>query len=162
MAKAFLRADIHGAKEVARAIRRMGSDPELTRELRAANKKVANIFVDEIRRQAPRSDRLPPPKHLADTVSATASRTSAKIKVGGKKYPHAYFVQSKKGYHPGGGKKKVKGNRFMRKAISKRFKKAMRTYPKALEPVIRKFNRRYGYPHSSPHMRAAKRSRRPR
>ena len=137
-----MEAEVFNAKQVASALRRLPSDPELTRALRQANKEVAELFVEPIKKRIPVGKKPKTGRRLRDTVKATGARTLAKIKIGGKKQYYAWMRH--RGYHPGGGSKEVKGIPFAREGVSKTYKKALKLYPQKLEPVIKKFNRKYG------------------
>ena len=142
MAKKFLAAEVFNAKQISRALRKLPTDPELVKALRHANRQVAELFVQPIRRRVPVSTTRTAGKHLRDTVRAGAARTSARVLIGGKKYPYAMMRHA--GYRPGGGRTKVKGVPYAREGISAEYKKAVRTYPRKLAPVIKQFNRKYG------------------
>lgn len=133
---------VTGVQEVARALRRIPDAPDLVRRLRAANKEGSDLFVPAIRSRTPVGTTAKTTKRLRDTVRSTASRTGARLLIGGKKQYYAWMIHH--GYHPGGGRTKVKGRPFVREGISAKYAEFIKLYPKALQPVIDEFNRRYG------------------
>lgn len=136
--------EIAGAKDINTALRKVGGDPQLLSELRAANRKAAEVIVPAVKRHVPVGEKPKTVRRLHETVRAASSRTAAKVKAGGKKQFYAWIRHTDKGYHPGGGTTKVEGVPYMREGISEAYGKFIVFYEDALSKVTEKFNRRYG------------------
>ena len=136
--------EVLNAKEISKALRSLGSDPELTRELRQANKQAASIVAEEAARRIPVGTAPKRGKRLSQTARAAASRTSARVTVGGKRQYYAWMRH--RGYRPGGGTTVVEGVPFLRQAVSAKFSEFWAFYEAAINRVTDKFNRKYGLP----------------
>ena len=74
---AFFRMEIANAKEINQALRKMGSDPELTRLLRDANRDAADLVAAEAQKRIPVGTKPKRVKRLHQTARGVSSRTAA-------------------------------------------------------------------------------------
>ena len=131
-------AEMQGGKEISAALRRMGSDKDLVRLLRAANKSVAEIVAREARRRVPVQS-----GKLRGSIRALGARTSSSVKAGKKAVPYAWMRHA--GYRPGGGTTKVEGVPYLSDAVKAKWPQIVEQYESAMGVVADAFNRKYGY-----------------
>lgn len=140
-----MRVDI---KKLAADIRDIG-DAEMLRKLRAANKEAAQAVVPHIVARIPVGERPTRRKRLHQTVRAVGARTSARIKVGGAKYPYAYSIHSGDRAHTGRGKEYQShhnrgGVKFLSEGFRYNIAEFYKTHHRVLEEVTREFNAKHG------------------
>lgn len=135
-----LSAEITGGKEISAAIRKMGSDKDLVRVLRAANKSVAEIVAREARRRVPVRTGA-----LRKTIRSLGARTSSSVKAGGGRGKVRYAWMVHAGYRPGGGTTKVEGRPYLSDAVKAKWPEILAQYESAMDVVVDAFNRKYGY-----------------
>jgi hypothetical protein len=134
MAGTHLSVDVEGVKELQARIRDLG-DAELRKELRDANKSVAQAVVDAALPNVPaRSGRL------RQSVKASATQTAAYGKAGSPaRVPYAAAIHWGTGPRPGTrGPHNIIGRPFLWDAADQTINRAVREYEDMIQDLIEK------------------------
>lgn len=130
---------VEGLRELSKALRNL-EDKELPKQLRLANKKAAEVVAQEAKTRVPVRT-----GNLQRSIKATASRTSASVKMGSAKVPYAGWIEF-------GGSIKfktrdavltrevVKGGRYIRPSAQDKHLTIMAIYEREVNEVIGRFN----------------------
>ena len=134
MARTHLSVEVEGAKELQARIRDLG-DAALRKELRDANKSVAQAVVDAAVPNVPvRSGRL------RQSVKASATQTAAYGKAGSPaRVPYAAAIHWGTGPRPGSrGPHNIVGRPFLWDAADQTINRAVREYEDMIQELIEK------------------------
>lgn len=134
MAEEFIQIRVSGLKQLNRSLKAL--DADLPKALRLAGNQAADIVVAQARPKVPTG----PGKggHAASSIKAASTRTAARVKAGGAKYPYFPWLDfgGKVGRKHRTVRAFLKSGRYVWKAYSERSDVVATTLGQALDKVI--------------------------
>jgi hypothetical protein len=118
---------VTGAKELRRAMKRMGAD---LKDLTAVNRAAAQPVLEESRRLVPRVSGT-----LGRSIRLTASRTGASVRAGKAAVPYAGPI------HFGWRRRNIEANPFLYRAIANRHDEVLSIYNGRVEELVGRLDR---------------------
>ncbi|GGM78456.1 hypothetical protein GCM10012275_56340 [Longimycelium tulufanense] len=132
------RVRVEGARELRRELQRLSDRNGMRRAMRGVHIEVAHLVSGQATREAPRKS-----GRLASTVKGTATETKAVVQAGtGKRVPYAgpvhFGAPATRAKNP----KNIKPNRFIYRAMARRYEETRRAFRDAVYRVLRNIDSR--------------------